>query len=473
MKSVVVMALLVAAASTGLVAGTDVTTVAVHVEPHSAWDCVDLLPDVGIDALRTTYDGVGKIDAFVVFYNYRETRGLSFTLNWPEAWGEGSWHDCGDMRLGSIKNPHDGTSIVWQNCRPDTAPLVAGWLTVTVTSPGRIEVMPSHREGVISVLDCDDESPAISEAMISLKAGAGGVKGDDAAELVSAANRGWHVLPDSSGDAPTINWALRKALPGDTLMVAGGTYYEDVILREGIVVLGSWDHEFTTRSVDLSPSIIEASGYNTAVRCTFGADSSTVLDGFVIANGSSKQGGGVCLRNGAKLVLRNLIIHSNAATYGAGIFCHASSPTITNCLIASNDGDMGGGIYCTLGSSPVISNTTVVANHARTGAAIAVTRGSSPTIQRSIIADHPQPSSIYAEDEDSGITLSCCDLWRNETPQYGGGTDQIVELRDNMSEDPQFRDALEMDFTPLEGSPVWSVPNCGRIGSELHRLPME
>ena len=118
------------------------------------------------------------------------------------------------------------------------------------------------------------------------------------------------------------------------------------------------------------------------------------------------------------------------------------------------------------------ANTTIVANNGRAGAAISVTNGSSPTIERSIIANHAQPSSIYTQDKDSGIALSCCLLWQNEVPQYAGITDQIAELRDNVSEDPQFRNAPEMDFTPLEGSPVFSVPNCGRIGSEHCRVPV-
>jgi hypothetical protein len=471
MKSALVTVVLIVAVSAVLNAEPRLPAVAVHIEQHSAWDCSDKMPDVGIDALRTTYDGVGKIDAFVVFYNFTETRGLSFGLEWPEAWGEGSWHDCGDMRLGSIVHPDDVTSIVWSGCSTDSTPLIAGWLTVVVSSPGLIEVVESHQEGGISILNCDHVSPTLSEAVISLRAGAGGIKGDDPAKLTTITNRIWHVTPNGAGDAATIDEALRRALPGDTVMVAGGVYNEDVILRQGVVVLGSWDYEFTTRSLALSPSVIEASGHHPAVRGTFGADSVTVLDGFVITNGSSKQGGGINLRSGARPVLSNLIIYSNAATYGAGIFCHASSPTISNCLIVANDGDLGGGVYCTVGSSPVISSTTIAANHARMGAAIAVAVGSSPAIERSIIADHPQPQAIYAQDKDSGIVLTCCDLWQNEAPQYGGVPDQIVELRDNIAEDPRFRNVPEMDFTPLEGAPLVSVPNCGSIGSEHHRVP--
>ena len=80
---------------------------------------------------------------------------------------------------------------------------------------------------------------------------------------------------------------------------------------------------------------------------------------------------------------------------------------------------------------------------------------------------------IPVQDKESGISLSCCNLWQNEAPQYGGVADQVTELRDNISEDPQFRNLSEMDFTPLEGSPVFAVPDCGDIGSDLHRVPVQ
>ena len=76
MKSALLATFLIVAVSVVLNAEPNLPAVAVHIEKHSAWDCADLLPDVGIDALRTTYDGVGKIDAFVVFYNYGDAWGL-------------------------------------------------------------------------------------------------------------------------------------------------------------------------------------------------------------------------------------------------------------------------------------------------------------------------------------------------------------------------------------------------------------
>jgi hypothetical protein len=394
--------------------------------------------------------------------------------------------------METIREPGDRTSLIWLECLRGRASFVVGWLTLTVTSPGSIEILRSVREGVVSILDCDTVAPALSEAMIALKAGAGGVAGDDPALLASRKHRRWYVKPDSTGDLATLDETLRHALPGDTVLVAGGTYHENIILRRGVVVLGSWDYEFTGRSLSMTPSIIDAGKHHieaeehhtdegehhthpvrplTVVEGSLGLDSTTVLDGFVLTGGTSKQGGGITLRNGAKPVLSNLIIHSNTASYGGGIFCNSSSPTISNCLIAGNEGDLGGGVYCTSGSSPIITNTTIVGNRAPVGAAVAAAAGSFPAIERSIIADHPDPSSIYTQDRESGIAVSCCDLWQNETPQYGGVTGEGAELRGNISEDPQFTNPSGMDFTPKAGSPVLSVPDCGSIGPECARIP--
>jgi hypothetical protein len=195
------------------------------------------------------------------------------------------------------------------------------------------------------------------------------------------------------------------------------------------------------------------------------------MDGFIITGGEAKQGGAFTLRNGAKPDLRNLVIHSNKATYGGGLFCHASSPTISNCLLAGNEGELGAAIYCVSGSSPVIRNTTIAENRGGAGAAIAAAVGSSPTVERSIIAGHSDPSALFIQDQASGVVISCCDLWDNEVPQYGGVGEEVIELRDNISADPLFSDPSAMDFTPAQDSPVLSVPNCGAIGAEHSRVP--
>ena len=470
MKTICCAVVLTLMLISALAAGSKLPVVAVHLEKSKLRNCSSYAPLPDLEEINTTYNGVGEMDALVILYSFGEARGFSFAMSWPEAWGSADWTDCGDLNIGKITNPGDATGIIWNGCITDSTPLLIGWLSLTVASPGIIDILPSPNEGVMAILDCNEVAPEISEAMIVLRGGAGGVRGDDPATVAAIGNRNWYVTPDAAGDVPTIDEALRHAIPGDTLFVAGGHYHEHLTLRSGIVVLGSWDEDFAVRDLSTTPSVIDAGGHRAAVMSRFREDTTTVLDGFVITGGSGKYGAGLVLRNSSSPLLRNLVIHSNSATYGPGIFCHASSPIIRNTLIARNQAQSGGGIYCTVGSSPLIVNSTIVENEAEHGAALAALEGSTPILDRSIIANHSGGSAIFAQGDAARVIMSCCDIWGNEADNYGGTAEKGAELRDNVSVDPEFRMPSEMDYTPAEGSPVLSLEGCGAIGTRYARI---
>jgi hypothetical protein len=465
----------------------EVPMIAVHIAEHVSRNCEEL-PVIEETSLRTTYDGVGQIDAYVVLFRFKEAKGISFALTWPEAWGKGTWHDCSHLKIADITSPGDVTSLVWKDCVTDSLPMIVGWITLTVNSPGIIEVLPAPKEGAIAIADCNEIAVEMYEAIVSLKAGAGGAGGDDPTLLHQIRNRNWYVGFDSATGAPSINTAMRQALPGDTVFVAGGMYRESVSLRTGVVVLGSWDEDFKVRDIERTPSIIspfaddEAEhdegahhdvAYHNAVRASFGEDSTAVLDGFIITGGSGKFGGGIALRNGASPLLRNLIIHSNTAQFGGGIACHSASPVIRNVLIARNKAETGGGIFCSTGSSPQIANVTIADNEAENGAGICVIRGSSPYIENSIIAYHADGTAIYNSDPGSRTSLTCCDLWMNMPTDFSAGADKMAILRDNLADNPQFTDPDNMDYTLRPASPALSSSGCGRMGSKVGRIPAE
>jgi hypothetical protein len=466
MKKHVVMLAFVCMLAGGAVAAGELPLMAIHIEEHADRACDYNLPVLDERSINTTYDGVGKIDAFVVLTRFREAKAISFGLTWPEAWGGGSWHDCSYLKIADITSPGDVTSILWEKCKYDTVPLIVGWLTVTVTTPGAIEIIASHKQGAVALGDCNDIVPSMSEIVLMANGGAGGVKGDDIAEIAAIKNRNWYVRADSTGDMPTIDETIRKAMPGDTVLVEAGTYSENLALRNGVVVLGSWDSDFKKRDLVATPSIVDAAGHHSAVRVMFGEDSTAVLDGFVITGGAGKSGAGIALTNSSSPILRNLIIHSNSATFGGAMSCRSSSPSIENVLIAGNRANSGGGVFCTSGASPHMINVTFAGNHAGRGAAIYASDGSSPYVERSIIADHPDGYGVFTADGSSCISLMCCDLWSNEPADFGGSAKQPVVLRDNISEDPKFVDPSNMDYSVSTGSPALEVEGCGRIGAK-------
>ncbi len=470
MKTTILALVLTMALAGALASQPRLPVVAVHLEKSSPRHCENSGPLPELEDVNTTYGGVGEVDALIILYNFTEARGFSLALNWPEAWGIGRWSDCGDLNIGDISSPGDPTGIIWNGCVSDSTPLLIGWLTLTVSSPGVIDVLPTPNDGVVAILDCNEVAPEISEAMVVLRGGAGGLKGDDPAMAAAITNRNWYIRPDGTGDRPTIDDALRHALPGDTVFAAGGHYHEHIVLRGGVTVLGSYDDDFALRDLEATPSVIDAAGHRAAVSGGFREDTMTVFDGFVITGASGKYGAGVVLRNGSSPLLRNLIIHSNTATYGAGIFCLASSPIIRHVLIAGCEAKSGGAIYCMVGSSPLIVNSTIAGNHAEHGAALSILEGSSPIIDRSIIADNTGGSAIYAQGEAAKLMMTCCDLWGSAAADYGGTAEKGSELRDNISVDPAFRSPSEMDFTPAAGSPVLTVQGCGAIGTRHARV---
>jgi predicted outer membrane repeat protein len=144
---------------------------------------------------------------------------------------------------------------------------------------------------------------------------------------------------------------------------------------------------------------------------------------------------------------------------------------IRHVTLAGNQAEGGGAIYCATGSSPTVTHVTFAENSAKHGAAIAAASGSAPILDRCIIADHHGGPAIYAQTDGSNVAVSCCILWENEVSDYGGVASEKMDLRNNVSEDPQFMGPERMDFTPGPDSPALNLPNCGSIGSRYARIP--
>jgi hypothetical protein len=156
-------------------------------------------------------------------------------------------------------------------------------------------------------------------------------------------------------DFPTIQEAIDAAVDGDRVLVAPGTYVENInFLGKGITVTSEEGPEVT---------IIDGNQAGSVVTFDSGEGLASVLSGLTITNGQALYpGGGGILCNESSPTIINCKIVNNSSTVGGGggISCwgSSSSPIITNCIISENSSIIGGGIFCYY-SSPTISNCTI------------------------------------------------------------------------------------------------------------------
>ena len=164
-------------------------------------------------------------------------------------------------------------------------------------------------------------------------------------------------------DYSTIQDGIDAAIDGDTVLVAEGTYIENINFNGKNIVVGSLF--LTTGNKEyISQTIIDGNQAGSVVTFESGEDSTAVLTGFTITNGSADNGGGIyCSYSGPTLAnvsptLTNMLITGNSADNGGGVYCYSSGPTLANVTIAGNSASSnGGGIYCNYFSNPKLVNT--------------------------------------------------------------------------------------------------------------------
>mgnify|MGYP000878029277 FL=1 len=184
------------------------------------------------------------------------------------------------------------------------------------------------------------------------------------------------------------------------VLVSPGTYKENIIFNGKSINVGSL-YTTTGDTAYISSTIIDGNNNGSVVSFVNNEDSTVVLTGFTIQNGSGtlinatqSHGGGIYCK-GASPLLKNLIIKNNTATtWGGGINCSFSAhPIISNVIIQGNktidsNSGQGGGLYCWY-SAPVLTNVLITKNSAVYGGGVYLgQQGSGAKLTNVTIADN-------------------------------------------------------------------------------------
>lgn len=127
----------------------------------------------------------------------------------------------------------------------------------------------------------------------------------------------------------TIQAAINAASNGDTVVIASGTYVENIDFKGKAITVTSTNPEDPTV---VAATIIDGGGSGSVVSFRTGEGSGSLIEGFTIRNGNANN--------------------------GAGIHCESASPTIRDCTVSGN---AGSGVYFLYGA-PRIRNCTISAN---------------------------------------------------------------------------------------------------------------
>jgi hypothetical protein len=175
--------------------------------------------------------------------------------------------------------------------------------------------------------------------------------------LLFGSSAAFGVTINVPGDQPTIQAGINAARDKDTVLVAAGTYTENINFNGKAIRLMS--------ASGLEVTFIDGSQTGSVVTFNTAEDERTIITGFTVINGYANRGGGIFIDGVAAPTIAHCKIIGNVADYeGGGIYNHTNGPPVRvqNCDIILNASYIdGGGIYSS-GGSAIIKNCWIASN---------------------------------------------------------------------------------------------------------------
>ena len=232
-------------------------------------------------------------------------------------------------------------------------------------------------------------------------------------------------------DQPSIQAGINAASNGDTVLVAPGTYTENINFNGKAITLKS--------SGGATVTIIDGGGIAPVVTFAKNETSSSVVSGFTIQHGTSTfnsqyEGGGVYISFASPTIKNNIIQNNSACSDGGGIAVNSGSPLIQRNTIRNNSqsgcsgGSGGGGISVGSGGTAQIVGNLIQDNSwnnegAGAGGGISLDSSVSTVIENNIIQGNNAGTSgaaISMINDVSGTTIVQNLITGNSSPDDAG-----------------------------------------------------
>lgn len=261
---------------------------------------------------------------------------------------------------------------------------------------------------------------------------------------------------DVPNDYSTIQAAIDAAVPGDTVLVGPGTYYEAIdYLNKNIIVMSSDGPEAT---------MIDGSQTSMSLATLKHCGAPARLQGFTFQNADGGTavsqdetiivGGAVRIVAGAP-VIENCIFSNCHSGYGGGIHSGGSDVSVLNCQFTNCSASANAGGLLVINGKGTIEGCHFEGNHSTLmGGALHVVNGEGHVIRDSSIVNNTSLDgagiSWHNLATEYSLEISGCTITGNVASDVGGGICSVLE-----SQPVIFTDTTLCDNEPGEIVGPW------------------